>query len=177
MAFTLPTELKNKTVWVDRIFYAAWFLLALSVACYVLFFAKSVVRQREINAVDVKIAIYGSAEQKGHEKKVFDYKKKIDDFAKILGNHAISSQVFVFIERVTLPSVWFSNFSMSGSDNQITLSGETETLEILSRQVDVFEKNNDYIAGVNVVNSQVTPAGRIIFTLNLSLNPKIFNYQ
>ena len=176
MVFEIPTELKNKSLWTEWTFYSVWFLLVVSVACYGMFFVKAYLRQQEISAIDKKIAVYGSSEQKEHEKQVFAYKKKIEDFAKIIENHTISSQVFAFIEKVTLPNVWFSNFSLSESGNQIVLSGETENLETLSRQIDAFEKNKEYVLGISVANSQVSPGGRIVFVLNLLLEPKIFNY-
>ena len=57
-------------------------------------------------------------EQKEYEKEVFDYKKQIDNFAAIMGNHKIASNVFVFIEQTTLALILIHFFINSCSEYQ-----------------------------------------------------------
>ena len=114
-----------------------------------------------------------------NEKKVLDYKKKIDDFSVIVRNHSISSNIFSFLEESILPDVWFSNFDMSQSNNRIQLAGESKDMKTFSRQIQVFEKSQDYVKDINisVLDSQVNEEGRVRFVLSFSLDPKIFTYK
>src|SRR3989344_5515805 len=82
--------------------------------------------------------------------------------------------IFTFIEENTLPTVWFSNFSMSESSNDLRLSGESNNMETLSHQISILENNKDYVSNINILNSQVGTGGTIRFVLNASLNPEIF---
>jgi len=176
MDFSLFQRLKDRFVWTDVIFYSFLAVLITIIASYLIFEYKSHLLRTKIKEVDAKIALYGTEEQKEYEKEVFDYKKQIDNFAAIMGNHKIASNVFVFIEQNTLPNVWFSAFNMSQVTGEIRLSGEAESMEALSRQGQLFEKNKEYVKGITVLNSQAQTTGRVKFILNISLDPKIFNY-
>ncbi|KKP42229.1 MAG: hypothetical protein UR31_C0017G0008 [Parcubacteria group bacterium GW2011_GWA2_33_14] len=174
MNFNLVYRLKSKSLWMDVVFYFLCALLIAVVFYYFLFLLKDYYQNQKIEEINKKIAVYGTQEQKNSEAKVFDYKKKIDDFTVIINNHKISSNIFTFIEENTLPTVWFSNFSMSESSNDLRLSGESNNMETLSHQISILENNKDYVSNINILNSQVGTGGTIRFVLNASLNPEIF---
>ena len=159
------------------VFYVFFALLILAIFSYGVFWIKAYMVNQEIAAIDKKIAVYGSADQKSHEQQVFDYKKKIDDFATLLASHKMSSNIFGFIESTAQPNVWFSGFTMSQTTNEIRLAGEAQDMATLSKQFAVFENSKDQVNSITVLNSQVAPSGRVDFVLNISLNPDIFNYQ
>jgi len=175
--FNLLNKIKNKdSSWIDFLFYSVCALLAAVVLCYFIFSFKIYLQNQKINEIQNRIAAFGTDEQRKAEKEVLDYKKKIDDFTKIVNNRKISSNIFSFIEANTLSNVWFSNFDMQESDNKIKLSGESENMETFSRQVQVFEKSGDYVKDVSISDSEVQTTGKIKFVLDISLDPKIFTY-
>ena len=133
--------------------------------------------ETKIKEIDGKIAVYSTPQEKAHEKQVFDYKKKIDDFAAIINSHKITTNVFSFIEDYTLPRVWFSSFNMSETTNEVRVAGETENMETLSRQFKALETANEYVKHISVLSSQVDNAGKVSFILNLFLQPSIFAYN
>lgn len=175
--FDLFSRLKSKFVWTDVIFYSFLAVLITIIASYLIFEYKSYLLRVKIKEVDAKIALYGTEEQKDHEKQVFEYKKQIDNFAAIMASHKIASDVFAFIEQNTLPNVWFSSFNMSAATNEVRLAGEAQTMEALSRQGQLFEKNKDYVKGITVLNTQGEASGKVKFILNISLNPAIFLWK
>jgi hypothetical protein len=176
MEFHLSDQFKNTSWWLETVFYAFWTVLIVVVFSYGIFTAKVWLQEKRMGQVDAKLAQYGSEEQKEIERKVFGYKKKIDDFNFIVNNYKISSNIFSFIEENTLGNVWFNNFSMSQSSNEIRLSGEAENMEALSRQSSIFEASDKYVKNIVVLNSQVGPNGKIKFIINLSLELAIFSY-
>ena len=121
-------DVKNKSAWTDALFYSSVAILVATVFFYGIFLAKSYLENQKIVQLDKKIAVYGTSDQRKYEEEVFDYKKKIDDFAAIFSNHKISSNMLSFIERNTLPTVWFSSFDMSEAINEIRLLGEADSM-------------------------------------------------
>ncbi len=177
MVFHMPHLAKNKeSSWVDAVFYCISALLLALLFSYAIFGIKTYLDTQKINELDGKIAALDSLQQKEKEKKVLDYKKKIDDYYLLIGSHKITSNIFAFIEKKTMPNVWFSNFDISLPANEVKLSGESENMETLSRQIKAFEESGDYINSITVLNSEVQPSRKVKFTLSFHLNQKAFNY-
>ncbi len=173
----LQSPLKSRSFWLNIAFYLFLSIFVISVLLYAFFLVQSWRYKQKINELDEKQAVYGTKEQKAAEKKALDYKKKIDDFVVIVNSHKISSAIFGFVESVTLPDVWFSNFDMSQSNSEIRLTGESNSMETFSRQVQAFEQSTDHVKSITVLSSQAEASNRITFIINLVLNPNIFNYK
>lgn len=174
MNLTIPSYLKNRDWWIEGLFY-----LVLSALLVVVFFYGTVAIKvyfygKKLDELNDKIAAYSSPQEKSYEKEVFSYKAKIEDFTAIVASHKISSNVFAFVEDNTLANVWFSSFSMSEISNEMRLTGEAESMEVLSRQFEIFENSKDYVKSISVFNSQMESSGRVVFVLNVFLDPNIF---
>ena len=176
MALNL-SDLKDKdSILVNVVFYLVTAFFVAIIFSYPLLSFKVYLQNKEINKLD-NIMSFDETQQKTNEMKVLDYKKKIDDYTLIINNHRISSNIFVFIEEKTLSNVWFSNFAMSQFANEVKLSGEAENIVALSLQVEAFEKSEDYVRDVAVLESQESDSGRVQFALSLYLTPEVFNYN
>lgn len=173
---TIYQQKDRSWVW-DGALYAAIALFLLALFSYGVFYLKAWIEFKQISAIDEKIALYGTPEQKKHEGQVYDYKKKIDDFAGLLKNHAMPSNVFSFLEANTLEGVAFSGFTFSGARNEMRLSGEAQNMQILGRQFSVFEAEKKYVGGIKVFNSQTLPTGKVSFVFSLSLKPELLAYD
>ncbi|MEK7664057.1 MAG: hypothetical protein AAB340_01215 [Patescibacteria group bacterium] len=174
--FNHPYKLDTKHQGIDYLFYFTSILLAATVFSYLIFNFKVQLQSQRIQDVEKESLNLVTGERRVFNNKVLDYKKKIDDFSTIINNHKVTSSVFSFIEENTLPDVWFSDFSMQGANNEINLSGQALNMEVLSRQVEIFERNQDYIESINVLESQTNSTGKVSFVLNLFFDSKIFNY-
>jgi len=178
MSLNLSHLLKNKEpLWINVIFYLLCSLLIVILFIYSILILKVYLQNQKTDEMNKRMSAYEINRQKIDEKKVLYYRKKINDFDLVVNNHKISSNIFIFIEKNTLPNIWFSGFDMSQSANNIKLSGQSENMETLSRQVQIFERSKDYIKNITVLNSQVDIMGKIGFTLDLRLNPEIFTYK
>ena len=176
MDFSTIFQLRTKKIWwVDVIFYFVISFLIAAVFLYLIFIIKNNIQRKEIKEQEIKLESVGTGEQKDYEKNVISYQKKISDFAKLFKNHEFTSNVFVFMEKETLPNIWFKQFNMSEKNSQLQLSGEADNMEAFSRQVAAFEKN-EYVKSTDLLNSSLGESARVQFNLNLSLDPKVFNY-
>lgn len=161
---------------INVVFYLMFAGFIVVIFLYGIFYFKVSKANQAIFAIEEKISAYGTPEQKEHEQQVFDYKKKIDDFAVLVANHKMSSNIFTFLEAGTLPNVVFSGFTLSQAESEIRLSGEADSMATLSRQFEVLESNKKYVQSLSVLNSQITPAGKMAFVFNIVLKPEIFSY-
>ena len=81
--------------------------------------------------------------------------------------------VFAFLESQTLPEVWFSRINLSERENKIILTGESGNMDILSRQISTFEKN-EFVKKISILNSSVWDSGKIKFSITVDLDPILF---
>ncbi len=176
MDFSIFYQLRTKKIWwVDVVFYFVISLLISTVFCYLIFTLKIYLQKKEVKNLDAAIETVGTDIQKDHEKIVFNYQKKINDYGFLVTDHKFISNVFSFLEKDTLPNVWFSKFSATAKQNQINLSGEADNMDALSRQVAAFEKN-EFVKKVSLLGSNIGDLGKVNFNLSLLLDQKIFNY-
>jgi len=176
MDFGIFYQLRTKKIWwVDVVFYFVISLLISTVFCYLIFISKIYLQQKELENLDQAILTVGTDAQKDQEKTVFGYQKKINDYALLINKYEFASNIFGFLEKETLPNVWFSKFSQPTLQNQIDLAGEAENLDALSRQTSAFEKS-EFVKKVSLLNSSIGELGKVSFNLSLALDPKIYNY-
>jgi hypothetical protein len=164
---------KEKSLFSDIVFYVAISLLISSVLCYLIFSIKISSQKEKVKSLEDSMLTIGTAEQKEKEAVIFKYQKKIVDYTKFLNNHKASSNVFAFLESLTLPEVWFSRINLSERENKIILTGESGNMDILSRQISAFEKN-EFVKKISILNSSVWDSGKIKFSTTIDLDPILF---
>lgn len=177
MDFGAIFQLRTKRFWwMDVIFYFVISLLIATVFCYVIFLIKNNSQRQEIREKEISLKTVGTQEQKKQEEDVIVYQKKINDFTKILKNHEFASHAFAFMETQTMPNVWFKQFSFDQKAASVSLSGESDTLDSLSRQIVTFEKN-EYVTNLGALNSTLSSSGKIDFSFNIVLSAKVFSFN
>ncbi|MBI2050084.1 MAG: hypothetical protein HYT35_01345 [Candidatus Staskawiczbacteria bacterium] len=166
---------ENKLWWVDVVFYFVISSLIAVVFCYLIFVAKVSLQKADIKNYEMSLATVGTDQQKEMEKQVFDFQKKINDYAILIKDQRIFSNILTHLEQNTLPNVWFSRFNTASKDADILLTGGTETVQTFSRQVSVFEESQ-YLTKITVLGTTLGEKNKIDFNLVLSLDPKIFDF-
>lgn len=90
--------------------------------------------------------------------------QKIDDFNRLLAGHKKTLDIFIFLEKICLPTVWFSDFSFE--NGEVNLFAEADNFATLEQQVDILEEEPVLISS-NVTEVSVNEEGKIIFNLSL----------
>jgi hypothetical protein len=176
MDFSAIFQIRTKRFWwMDVIFYFVISLLIATIFSYVIFLVKNNFQREDIKKETAALETVGTAQQKSEEQSVIGYQKKISDFTNLLKNHEFASNVFAFMEAQTLPNVWFKQFSLDEKSNGVQLSGESDDLDALSRQVASFERNK-YVKNISTLNSALGESARITFNIDLLLDQSIFGY-
>ena len=176
MDFSVIFQIRTKKFWwMDVIFYFVVSLLVATVLCYGIFFLKNIWQRQDIQAESLKFSNVGTDQQRQEETDVISYQKKISDFTSLFKNHEFASNVFAFMQTQTIPNVWFKQFSLDEKGGTVQLSGESDNLDSLSRQVSVLEKNK-YVTNVGNLNSSLGDNAKIEFNVSITLSQDIFNY-
>lgn len=176
MDFRSIFQLREKKFWwMDVIFYFVIALLIATVLSYFIFLVKNSFQNEDIKKETAALQTVGTNQQKDYEKSVIGYRKKINDFTNLFKNHEFASNVFAFMQTQTMPNIWFKQFSLDEKNGAVQLSGEADSMDALSRQTAIFEKNK-YVQNLGNLSSSVGDSGKIQFNMNLTLDQKIFTY-
>ncbi|MCX6721879.1 MAG: hypothetical protein NTY04_01680 [Candidatus Staskawiczbacteria bacterium] len=176
MDFSIIYQLRTKQYWwMDVILYFVISLLVSTLLCYFIFSAKNNQQRKEIQNVIASIAMQGTAKQKQQEQDVINYRNKINDFSNLLKNHEFASNAFAFIEKQTMPNVWFKQINLDEGNATIQLSGEANSMDTFSRQVAIFESNK-YIKNLGTLNSSLGGSAKVDFNIYIGLDRSVFGY-
>jgi len=92
--------------------------------------------------------------------------QRIDDFNILLTAHKKTLDMFVFLEKICLPSVWFSDFSFSSETGEVNLSAKADNFATLEQQINVL-KQESVLRSSSITGVSVSEEGEILFNLSL----------
>ena len=90
--------------------------------------------------------------------------QEIDDFNGLLARHKKTLDIFIFLEKICLPAVWFSDFSFE--NGEVNLFAEADSFTTLEHQIDILEKETVLISS-NITEVSLNEEGKIVFNLSL----------
>lgn len=166
-----PTKLPP---WLNILFYFSLFLfLAILVSFFIL--GNSLKNYRtELGNLEKAITEQKTPEVLALEQEVSSYQKKIADFSLLFQNHLAPSNLLKFLEEISHPKVWFSQFSLNSSEGQLTLTGYADSFLSVGQQL-LTLKEKPLIENFSLPEISISKKGEVVFILNLFLDPKIFN--
>lgn len=110
---------------------------------------------------------------KKEEQEIILTKNKIDDFSSLLSSHKKILNFFSFLERVSLPNVWFFDFNLNSREKTIFLSGQTDDFLSLEHQIAAL-KQEPLLEKVRTSEVLINDEGKVNFTFSLTFNSEIF---
>lgn len=176
MAFELIYSLKEKKYWwTEILFYFALALLLGSLVFYLLMQIRISSLNHKILTIQDKLKEVGTPEQKEIEKKVFAYQTKITLISGLLKEHKIPTRLFDFFEKNTLPEIQFVDFKEDVLNNAVLISGNAPDLDILSKQLKIFEDSSQVIDVFESHSSKESEG--VDFKIRLLLSPELFLWK
>lgn len=175
MAFALIYQLRNKKLWwIDAILYFSLALTLATIICYFIFWIKISYQEKALKQIKDSIAKTGTKEQLDLERQVFEYQDKINDFSGLIEEHKTLSSAFSFLEQFTLPNVVFSEIKLETKDPKIKLSGKTDDVQTLARQVSVLKEKNSFIKDIKFFIFRSGDGGKVSFSIIFPLDTEMF---
>lgn len=165
----IPKEKIKKFSWQDFIFYLFLVIFFLFFLSYLglIFYQKKLENKR----LEVEKALARTEAEKKLEEEIFIYKKKIDDFLKIVSNRYSVLNIFYFLEKNTHPKVWFSNFDFNLKNNSLSLLGQAESPEVMEQQI-IILKNEKMVKDLILSDVSITSGGSVEFEIKIIFDPQ-----
>jgi len=128
----------------------------------------------EIKLVDARIAEFEKNRTEARE-----FQQYLTRVKQLLDNHIYWSKFFEKLEQHTSREVFYSNFSMAGTE-KLTISATTKDYEAIAEQLVAFEEADDFIqdaritAATAVIDPEDGSYRGINFTISLDFVPGVF---
>jgi hypothetical protein len=154
------------------LYFGIFLLIGLIIGYFTLnyFIQKSEQKLQQTNEAITKAK---SPERIAQEEELKTLRAKIEDFTPLLLNHQKSSNFFSFLEKNTHPRVFFTELKLDTNSNQVELLGETDDFQTLGQQLFIFQKT-EFIQNLKLSKIEIGKEGKIEFSFDFSLNPKLF---
>lgn len=150
------------------------FILSISGLAGLIYYKQYLTNQREKLAQDIKKK-EGEFDQVQIQK--WSRTAEAIDLAKtVLQRHSYVSNAFAFIQKNTLPDIRYSKFSFDAENKTITLGAEAKSYAAMAAQRQIFV-TNPAISAAAVGDFDLDKAGRILFTVDLIINPSLLTSQ
>jgi hypothetical protein len=122
----------------------------------------------EASSLDDKINQLSNSVSKEDQQKFISIYSQIVNLQNVLNNHLFTFNIFNFLERNTLPQVFYSNASFSSLSRSIQLDGQAASLQVLAAQIMQFEKAPEVESAV-LTSMNFNPTGNTSFSMNVVL--------
>jgi len=166
MAIEISPRIKIKVpVW--TIFVAAVLLIlliSLTVAYFYLVFSlkkmSKELEERNITVAPLERTIIEKEEE------FQPISKKMGDFDELLAVHKKTLDIFTFLERTCLPTVWFFDFDFDSNAGKVSISGLVDSFATLEQQINILKQESALISS-DITEISIDEEGIINFTLSL----------
>ncbi len=153
-----------------RLFVFSLLLFALSLLVY---FGLKVGYENYLNArssaLDQSIAGLASSVSAQDEQKFVAIYSQIVNLKGALGNHLFTGNLFPFLEKNTLPRVYFTEAKFASAAGNLDLSGQADSLQTLAAQMAQFEKAPELTKAI-LTSMNFNPSGGTSFSMTLTFN-------
>lgn len=124
----------------------------------------------EENNLKVQITELNNQRNKELEDNFIELQEGISNLKKALENRIYPSYLFRMIEELTLPQVWFSDFSSDLLNATIRLSAEAASYNTIAKQIVVFE-NDQRITEVAFSQVDLSDEGLVSTDFEIKFDP------
>ena len=171
----IPKKEAKVSAWQNYLLYFIIVLLFFSILGY--FGLRHLIKNSEQKLTDLTAEVEKakSPERKTLEEELKSLSAKIDDFTPLLLSHRKSSNFFNFLEENTHPKVFFTELNLDTKGNLVKLSGQTDDFLTLGQQLSIFQKS-EFVQNLKLSKVEISKEGKVKFTFDFSLNPKLFNW-
>lgn len=168
----LSTE-KVAVGWPWRLLFFSFFIFLLS---FFVFFGLRYGYQNyledQIQFFDSELAKLSSKVSLEDQERFINFYSQLFNLQRILEDHPYSSNLFRFLEKNIVNSVYFSDALFKRSENTVTLKGMSNNFENLSGQLALLEKSSE-LAKTTLNNVSLQKDG-VSFSVSLTFKPEFF---
>ena len=167
------SEIRKPILFINLPFFIGIFLLILAILGY--FYLQNNIKNSSENLKNLEGSILEkrTPEVDNLEKEISNWRQKIEDYNILLTGHRESSNLFGFLEKITHPKIWWTDFKFDSSlPNNLRLSGTSQDFPALQQQL-IILGNENFIKNVILNRISLLKEGGVEFELEISVDPEI----
>ncbi len=159
--------------WPWRLLFFSFFIFLLSIFIYFgLNYGYKSYLQGQIDFYNGELAKLSSQVSVEDQERFVNFYSQLFNLQKILADHPFSSNLFRFLEKDTIPPVYFSEVAFKKADGSFTLRGISNNFENLSSQLAIFAKAPE--VAKPLLNNVSLQKDGVSFSLSLTMQPDFF---
>lgn len=131
--------------------------------------------EKQFQGIDrqLEAAEAGYAKLKAKEEEALKWSKRVAVISSLLENHIYWSKFFPYLEKTTIPDVYYTSIGLS-SDGIVTLSGVATNYTAVARQYKVFLNNSEIFPEATLSFSGGAQGEGIGLSVKLKLDDKLY---
>lgn len=106
-----------------------------------------------------------------------DFYSRLSNYKSIFDGHIYNAKIFPTLEKITIPSVYYTNVDLDVASKTMVLSGSASDFESLSKQLALFDQESkvkDPLIQGYILNQSRMVEGVVNFRATLIFTPKLF---
>lgn len=157
-----------------RLMIFAIFLFFFSVFVYVgIKFGYTSYLDSRVESLKTETATLAKQISKNDQDQFINFYSQISNIKRIFSSHRFTSNTFLFLEKNTSDSVYYTAASYTG-DNEMSIKGIALSNEALVQQLSVFDSAQELKEAV-LTQMNFTDNGKMSFEINLVFNDEFFD--
>jgi hypothetical protein len=152
-----------------------WRLLVFSIVLFALslliYFGMSIGYESYLNAkvsgLDKQLDQLSTSISQKDQQQFVGFYSQIVNLKTVLGQHIFSANIFPFLEKNTLPQVFYTEAKFNGSSSNLELQGRAVSLQTLAQQLAQFEKSPELSTAI-LKSTNFNQSGTIDFVISLT---------
>lgn len=123
--------------------------------------------------LDKKFNQLASQVSQDDQKHFINFYSQLVNLKKVLEKHRFSSNVYSFLEKNTLPTVFYYEADFIVKENILRLRGQADSAETLAQQLNAFDQAKELKSAV--LDQMTFEKGPVGFNLTLTFDQEFFN--
>ncbi len=154
-----------------RLFVFSLVLFLLSLLIYFgLKFGYENYLQNQATSVDGQLNQLSNAVSQQDQQQFVGFYSQLVNLKTIFASHVFSANSLPFLERDTLPQVYYTDAKFSAGGDALTLTGQASSLQVLAEQMAEFEQAPE-LQSATLSSTAFNPGGAVSFSVDLVFKP------
>lgn len=154
-----------------RLFVFSLVIFLLSLLIYFgLKFGYATYLQKQADNLDSQLNQLSTKVSAQDQQQFVGFYSQLVNLKTVLGTHIFTANVFPFLEKDTLPQVYYTDAKFTASNYDLALTGQTASLQVLAEQMAEFEQAKE-LQSATLLATNFNPSGTVGFSIDLVFKP------
>lgn len=172
-----PQKRPRKSLFTTIIGIVAVFIVVAFVGSYIYFYVTNKGLVEKVNKIKEDSKELDES-IKNKEEDLLVFQRRISDFSSLILGHKNVGIMFDFINKNTIPTVWFNEFQYDEKEKgRFLIGGQSNSFFLIEQQIVVF-RNQDLVKDARLADVSIDEEnGLIDFSINIALNSEAFAFK